>query len=156
MKHNRYKKAISFLAAFFLLISFFLGGCTNLQPLEPQQPQQPQPPTTPGKPTIPEPSSYTVTYSYSANGTEPVKLSANNLKLKVGQKLTLQPAQGVTQNTHFSSSGEYFFGDIMQQDTNQDNTKVIFTAIKPGKGKLQIIPNTNQTSRATDFWVTVE
>lgn len=144
MKLDSHKKAIGFLAALLLLISFCLGGCTNLQPLEPQ---------TPGKQTT-EPGSYTVTYSYGS--TDPVQLSANNLTLKVGQKLILQPAPGFSGSTRFASSGEYFFGDIMKQDPGQDSTKVTFTAIKPGKGKLQVIPNTDDTARATDLWVTVE
>jgi hypothetical protein len=151
MKFDRHKKAVGILLGLFLLISFCLAGCTNLQPTEPQSPI-PSPSPSPGKPTT-EPNNYTVTYSYGS--TDKVQLSANNLTLKVGQKLTLQPAPDLTTNTRFTSSGENFFGDVMQQDSGQNSTKVTFTAIKPGKGKLQIIPNTDDTARATDFWVTV-
>ncbi|WP_425058949.1 hypothetical protein [Sporomusa carbonis] len=123
-------------------------GCANLTPVEPQPS-----PTSPSKQTTEK--DVKVTYNY--NATDKVQLSANNIVLKVGQRLILEPAQGLTKNTRFSSSGEYFFGDIMQQETNQQETgRVIFIAKKPGKGKLQIIPNTNETARAVDLWVTVE
>lgn len=128
----------------------FLAGCANVNPTNPQTPY-PAPPAEPAK----QASQYKVTYHY--NDTDQVQLSANNFVLKVGDKLILQPAPGLTQNTHFTSSGEYFFGDIFKQDTDQkESGQVVFTAIKPGKGKLQIIPNSNDTARAADLWVTVQ
>ncbi|XEQ94700.1 hypothetical protein SCACP_35990 [Sporomusa carbonis] len=131
-----------------LSVMLLIVGCANLTPVEPQPS-----PTSPSKQTTEK--DVKVTYNY--NATDKVQLSANNIVLKVGQRLILEPAQGLTKNTRFSSSGEYFFGDIMQQETNQQETgRVIFIAKKPGKGKLQIIPNTNETARAVDLWVTVE
>ena len=139
---NHIKKAVLMISVSLLTI-LLLAGCTNLQPLEPQ---------TPGK-SVTETDTYTVTYNYGEN--DKVQLSANNLTLKVGQKLVLQPAPGLTKNTRFTSSGENFFGDVMQQDQQQTG-KAVFTAIKPGKGRLQIIPDTDKTDRATDLWVTVQ
>lgn len=135
-----------------IITCLFFSGCNNLNPVGPQQPSQPSPSyNTPSQ----QISDYTVVYNYT--DTSQVQLSANNLVLQVGQKLTLQPAPGLTTNTRFLSSGENFFGDIMQQETSQsDTTKAVFTAIKKGKGKLQVIPNTNDTARAVDLWVTVE
>lgn len=144
MRINKYCKTAVFLTALALSACLLVSGCTNLRPLEPQ---------SPGKQTG-EANNYVVTYNYGS--TDKVQLSANNLTLKVGQKLTLQPAPGLTQNTRFTSSGENFFGDVMQQDPGQDSSKATFTAIKPGKGRLQIIPNTDQVDRAVDLWVTVE
>jgi len=131
-----------------LLCSLLFCGCTNINPIDPQSPS-----------TIPTPKTdqvgdSIVTYNYGTTGN--VQLSANNLTLKVGQRLILEPATGLTNNTRFTSSGEYLFSDIMQQDLdekNQDN--VVFTAIKPGKGKLLIIPNSTETDRSVDLWVTV-
>lgn len=133
--------------------SLFLGGCTNnITPTDPQSPYSSTPPTKQANPI----ADVTVTYSYGDTGV--VQLSDNNLTLKVGQRLALQPAAGLTKSTRFlSSGGENFFGDIMKQDANQqDSTRATFTAINPGKGKLQIIPNNTETDRATDLWVTVQ
>lgn len=136
--------------AFSLLIlaTLLLAGCSNLTPLDPTSP--PKTPVEPGGT-----SPITVTYTYG--DTDKVQLSANNLVLKVGQKLILKPAPGLNKTTRFSSSGENFWGDIMKQEQTQpDSTTVEFTAIKPGKGRLQIIPNGTQTDRATDLWATVQ
>lgn len=134
--------------------SLLLSACTNLIPV---QPQQPQPPVTP-PPSSNQPSQitdYKVIYNY--NDTNKVQLSANDLVLKVGDKLTLVPAAGLTKSTRFRSAGEYFFGDIMeQQSTSPESGKVVFVAKKPGKGKLQIIPNNTEIDRATDLMVTVK
>ena len=158
------KKTIRFATVFLLLLfaaTVLLGGCSNLQPAERQPAQKtpapapapaPTPAPTPSQPT--ETVNYVVIYNYGSTGK--VELSANNLTLKIGQKLTLQPAKGLTQNTRFTSSGENFFGDVMRQEPEQSIGRAVFTAIKAGKGKLQIIPNTDETARATDFWVTVE
>jgi len=140
MKYYR-KKPILFIALAITVLLIITAGCVNnLRPLEPQ---------TPAKP-VEDTGNVTVTYN-----TGKVQLSKNDLVMKVGQKLTLQPAQGLTKNTRFTSSGENFFGDIMQQDTQQSD-KAVFTAIKSGKGRLQIIPNTDETDRAVDLWVTVQ
>jgi PBP1b-binding outer membrane lipoprotein LpoB len=145
-----YNNKVAAAAAILLLAgSVLLGGCSNINPVEPRPPYTlpPAPPT--------EAKDVKVTYNY--NATDKVQLSANNIVLKVGQKLILEPARGLTTNTRFTSSGEYFFADVMKQEGNaQANGKAIFIAEKPGKGKLQIIPNTNDTSRAIDFWVTVQ
>lgn len=132
----------------YAICFLIMPGClSNLNPVEPQQPSY----NTPAQ----QASDFTVVYNYTDTGK--VQLSANNLVMQVGQKLTLQPGPGLTSNTRFVSSGENFFGDIMQQENTQnDTTKAVFTAIKKGKGKLQIIPNTNETDRAEDLWVTVE
>jgi len=129
-----------------LLLSgmLLMSGCDQLTPIEPS-------PTSPAK----QLTDIVVTYNY--NDTDKVQLSNNDIVLKTGQKLVLQPAPGLTESTRFSSSGENFFGDIMKQETDQKETsKVVFTAIKPGRGSLQIIPNGTETDRATDLWVTVQ
>lgn len=136
------------------LLSFvlLLGGCTNINPTDPQQP--PYSPPSAGQPPQTG-GDVTVTYNY--NATDKVQLSANNIMLKTGQKLIIKPVRGLTENTRFTSSGENFFGDIMKQEENpQASGQVVFTAIKTGKGKLQIIPNTNDLDRAVDLWVTVQ
>ncbi|MEG6586072.1 hypothetical protein [Dendrosporobacter sp. 1207_IL3150] len=136
---------------FMLMLSVFLGGCSNVNPVDPQPPYS----TTPPANQPPQGNDVVVTYNYG--DTDKVQLSANNVVLKVGQKLILQPAQGLTKNTRFTSSGENFFGDVMKQEVSDNNSgKAVFTAIKAGKGKLQIIPNTTEVERAVDFWVTVQ
>lgn len=148
-----------------LLTLLLLGGCTNLTPTTPQQPTTPQPSSQPAPQSGSQPApipvkpltemtDFTVTYNY--NDTDKVQLSANNLVLKVGQKLTLQPAPGLTKNTRFISSGEYFIGNVMKQETaDTSSNTIVFTAINPGKGILQIIPDTDQTNRAADLSVTI-
>lgn len=147
MSNVNIKKLIHFTIGILLFGILFMSGCDNLRPIEP--PVTPNPPT---KQTAQ--NDLVITYNYG--DTDKVQLSANDIILKPGQKLVLQPAPGLTKSTRFTSSGEYFFGDIMKQETDQKEAgKVIFTAIKPGKGKLQIIPNNTETDRATELWVTV-
>jgi hypothetical protein len=149
----RYKaRWISIVALLFLLGGLGLAACSNnITPTNPQQPPYTTIPPDQG----PSGGNATVVYNYGDTG--PVQLSNNNLTLQVGQTLTLQPAPGLTKNTRFTSSGENFFGDIMQQQGDaQASGKAVFKAIKAGKGRLQIIPNTNETDRATDLWVTVQ
>lgn len=122
-------------------------GCDMFRPIEP-----PTAPTPPAEPSALK----DVVIAYNYNATDNVQLSANDVLLKVGQKLILQPAPGLAGETRFSSSGEHFFGEIMKQEPGQSIGKAVFTAIKPGKGKLQIIPNGTETDRATDLWVTVQ
>jgi hypothetical protein len=131
-----------------LILSLILVGCNNLRPINPQTQQ----PTTPPKQAT-DMNDITITYNYGDTG--PVQLSATDPTLKVGQRLVLQPAPGMSKNTRFVSSGENFFGDIMEQVGDQSGGKLIFVAKKPGRGRLQIIPNTNETNRATDLWATV-
>lgn len=134
-----------------LLGGILLSACANINPVDPQ-------PSYPGVPPGGQTGGgrdYVVTYNYGDSGQ--VQLSDNNIALSVGQRLVLQPAKGLTKKTRFTSSGEYFFGDIMQQQGDpQADGKAVFAAIKPGKGRLQIIPNTNETNRAVDLWVTVQ
>jgi len=138
-----------FFVGTLLLVVLLLGGCTNLTPVDPQPT-----PTIPPK-QVTEIADLKVTYNYSDTGK--VQLSANNLVLKVGQKLTLEPAPGLSTNTRFVSSGEYFIGNVMRQETDgAESNKVVFTAINPGKGILSVIPNTNETDRAVDLVVTVQ
>lgn len=137
-----------------VVFCFILASCTDVTPLTPQAPNATLPPTDkPGQVSGLE--DYIVTYNYSDTG--PVQLSENNISLKVGQKLILQPAAGFTGNTRFTSSGENFWGDIMQQQSAAQQTGTAqFTAIKAGKGKLTIIPNGTDTARAADLWATVQ
>lgn len=145
MKNTRSRFAV--LAAVVLVTgALLLGGCVNFVSTD-------SPATLPGGTPTPT-GGAKVVYNYGDTG--PVQLSANNIVLKVGEKLVLQPAAGLTKNTRFTSSGEYFFSDVMKQETQPDDGKLVFTAIKPGKGKLQIIPNSTETDRAVDLWVTVE
>lgn len=147
MKKANTKSIVHAAICIFLSGILLMCGCESLRPIEPQ------PPAPPAKQTAQ--NDFVITYNYG--DTDKVQLSANNIALKTGQKLVLQPAPGLTKNTRFLSSGENFIGDIMQQEPNQnDPGKVIFTAVKPGKGKLQIIPNGTETDRATDLWVTVQ
>ncbi|QDR82334.1 hypothetical protein [Sporomusa termitida] len=134
-----------------VLVGLLAAGCSNN--MTPVDPNGSAPPAAPS-PATPVPQEHKVTYNYGDTG--PIQLSANNLVLTVGQKLILAPAPGLTKNTRFISSGENFFGDIMQQEGDTGTGQVVFVAKKAGKGKLQIIPNTNETSRATDLWVTVQ
>ena len=121
-----------------------------MNPLTPETQQ----PASPAK-QISDTSDYTVTYTYTDIGK--VQLSANNVILKVGQKLILVPALNLTTNTRFTSSGADYIGDFLNQESSDQNSgKVIFTAIKPGKGKLQVVPNTSEVDRAADLWVTVQ
>jgi len=151
MKRIIHLKWIGFFVVILLSTILFLSGCTNMTPLDPQTS-----PNTPAK-SLTDGTDLKVTYSYNDSGTDKVQLSTNNLILKVGQKLILEPAPGLTTNTRFVSSGQYFFGTVMKQETSDGGgNRVVFTAIKPGKGILQIIPNTDQTDRAVDLSVTVQ
>lgn len=146
---NIRKQRINLIAVLGLILAFtlFLGGCSDVRPIDSQPPANP--------PVLGETDqSVRVTYNYGDNGE--VKLSANNITLKVGQQLILEPAAGLTKKTRFMSSGQFFFNDIMEQVKTQDQTKLIFVAKTAGKGKLQIIPNYTETERAKDFWVTVK
>lgn len=129
-----------------------ITGCDNFRRIEPRP--APTTPTTPAPPGKQPVQDFVVTYNY--NNTDKVQLSANDIVLQVGQRLILQPAPGLTGETRFTSSGEYFFGDIMQPVANQPSGKAVFTAIKPGKGRLQIIPNGTETGRASNLLVTVQ
>lgn len=151
MKKTCSRLLTSVTAILVLSLSLFIGGCDNLTPVEPQPP----PKTTTPTPSQPQGNDYVVTFNYGDTGN--VQLSANNLVLKVGQRLILTPAPGITKTTRFTSSGENFFGDIMKQETTPPGSvQTIFTAIKAGKGRLQIIPNGTEVDRATDLWVTVQ
>lgn len=152
MKNLTYKKIAPIVAILLLASGLFLNGCTNnITPTNPQS----FTPSTPIAHQLSPATDFTVTYNYGDTG--PVTLSANNLTLNVGQTLSLQPAAGLYKETHFTSSGENFFGDVMKQDVNQQDTgRAVFTAIKPGKGRLQIVPNAVETARAVDLWVTVQ
>ncbi|MBP2625346.1 MAG: hypothetical protein H6Q68_57 [Firmicutes bacterium] len=143
-------KWIKFFVGTLLSTILFLSGCTNnMTPVDPQPY-----PTNPAKP-VTEGTDIKVTYNYG--DTDKVQLSANDLILRVGQRLILEPAPGLSKNTRFVSSGEFFIGNVMKQEIDEKNSnRVVFTAIKAGKGVLQIIPNTNQTDRAVDLVVTVQ
>jgi hypothetical protein len=165
MKITQKKKWIIVVLGLCLSATLLLGGCTNVNPITPQQPAPTTPspsapalptPTAPADPTKPSNDMKDVTVIYNYTDTGKVQLSANNLSLKVGQRLILQPAKGLTKNTRFTSSGENFFSNVMKQETGPDSTKAVFTAIAPGKGRLSVIPNTTDIDRATDLWVTVQ
>lgn len=147
-----YSKIAQAITLLLLVSSLLIGGCaTDMTPVEPQNPTVPPSPANPNT-NVQE---YKVTYNYGDTG--PVQLSANNLVLKIGQKLILQPASGLTKNTRFTSGNDSFWGDVMQQEGEQSSTgQLVFVAKQAGKGKLQIIPNTTETARATDLWVTVQ
>ncbi|MDT8902710.1 hypothetical protein [Anaeroselena agilis] len=147
MNTMRTKKAASFFAVLLLSGTLLLGGCVNLT--------QTDSPSTPSVPSGPSTGAREVKVVYNYNDTDKVQLSGNDLVLKVGEKLVLQPAAGLTKNTRFKSAGKYFIGDIMKQETDQHG-KVVFTAVKAGKGQLQIIPDTDKEDRAVDLRVTVE
>lgn len=143
--HTKMYLILAIMMASLLLVT----ACSNLNPA------QPQTPVNPPAGQLEEIDGVRITYNY--DDTSKVQLSNNNVVLKVGQKLVLQPAPGLTKNTRFTSSGENFWGDVMTQDPSQPGSdRVTFTATKPGKGRLQIIPNTNDVNRATDLWVTVQ
>jgi len=145
------KQLLCATAILLLVGSLFVGGCANTNPIVPQSP--PAAPSPAAQPS--QTNDITVMYNYS--DTSKVQLSANNISLTVGQKLILQPAPGLTIVTRFTSSGDSFFGDVMKQEVDpKDTSKVVFTAIKPGKGRLQVIPNTSDTDRAVDLLVTVQ
>ena len=145
------KKIVQVATLLFLISSLLLGGCSDMTPVEPQNPTVPP---SPAKQTTTV-QDHTVTYNYGDTG--PVQLSANNLELNVGQKLILQPAPGLTKNTRFTSGSPNFWGDVMQQEGDQTSSgQLTFSAKNAGKGKLQIIPNSTETDRATDLWVTVK
>lgn len=137
----------SFFAVLLLSGTLLLGGCVNLT--------QTGSPSTPSAPSGPSTGAGEVKVVYNYNDTDKVQLSSNDIVLKVGEKLILQPAAGLTKNTRFTSAGKHFIGDIMKQETGQDG-RVVFTAVKAGKGQLQIIPDTDKVDRATDLRVTVE
>lgn len=141
------RKKTSFLAVLMLSGALLLGGCVNLT--------QTGSPSAPSAPSGPSTGAGEVKVVYNYNDTDKVQLSANDLVLKVGEKLILQPAAGLTKNTRFKSAGKHFIGDIMKQETGQDG-RVVFTAVKAGKGQLQVIPDTDKEDRATDLRVTVE
>ncbi|WP_371367245.1 hypothetical protein SRRS_12810 [Sporomusa rhizae] len=145
-------KNIFILTAILLLSgSILLGGCANN--LTPVEPQSPPPAVTP---PAGQPPAKDVVVTYNYKDAEPVQLSANNITLKVGQRIVLSPAPGLTKTTRFTSSGENFWGDIMKSEVDpQESGQAIFSAIKPGKGKLKVIPNSTDTDHATDLWVTV-
>lgn len=111
--------------------------------------------TSPGTPPSKQynENEFKVTYNYGDTG--PVQLSNNNIVMKVGQKLILEPVPGLSKTTRFSSSGESYIGNIMEKQEEQNTGRVVFTATKAGKGKIQIIPNTTEVNRATDLLVTV-
>ena len=132
--------------SFVLAFTLFLGGCSNVRPIDSQT----------STPPVLGQSDKAVKVTYSYNDSGEVKLSANNISLKVGQQLLLEPAVGLSKKTRFMSSGENFFSDVMEQVKTQDETKLVFVAKAPGKGKLQIIPNYTEVERAIDFWVTVQ
>lgn len=145
-------KNIFILTAILLLSgSLLLGGCdNNLTPVEPQTP--PRSVTPPAG----QPQTKDVVVTYNYKDAETVQLSDNNITLKVGHRIVLSPAPGLTKTTRFTSSGENFWGDIMKQEVDpQESGQAIFSAYKPGKGRLQIIPNSTDTAHATDLWVTV-
>lgn len=173
MKNVYSKQLIPIILILLLSGGLLLNGCTNnLTPTDPQSPSPSSPsnPSTPSSPPNPSNASnlsnppaqqlnqitdFTVTYNYGDTGA--VQLSANNLMLKVGQTLSLEPAPGLYKGTRFASSGDNLFSNVMKQDVNQpDSGKAVFIAITPGKGRLQIIPNGNETARAVDLWVTVQ
>jgi len=149
MKTNRTRKIWGTAVVLLLSISLILVGCSNnMTPLDQNQ-------TTPGNPPSKQYNENEMKVTYNYGDTDQVQLSNNNIVMKVGQKLILEPAPGLTKTTRFSSSGENFIGDIMEKQEEQNTGRVVFTATKPGKGKIQIIPNTTEVNRAVDLWVTV-
>lgn len=146
MKIRNQRTTLAATVGLILAVSLFLSGCSDVRPIDSKEP------TSPG--AVQSVSAVKVIYNYSNTGE--VQLSANNVTLRVGQQLILQPAAGLTKKTRFMSSGEAFFNNVMELVKTQDDTKLTFVAKAPGKGKLQIIPNYTETNRAVDFWVTVQ
>ena len=151
MKTIRARKATSIIAVLLLSAALLLGGCVNLT-------QTGAPSTGPsGGSSGPATGSRDAKVIYNYTDSGKVQLSANNLVLSVGDRLILQPAPGLTKNTRFKSTGKYFIGDVMKQEEDKPHSgQVVFTAVKPGKGQLQVIPDTDKTDRAVDLWVTVQ
>lgn len=147
MKHTITWRTLAAAAA--LGIMLLLNGC-NLTPTD-QKPYSLMPSTD----STVTADAVTVTYSYT--DTSSVQLSANPVTLKTGQKLVLEPAPGFSGRTRFVSSGEGYIGSVMRQEADPNpSTHVVFTAIKPGTGKLQIIPNMTETERAVNLTITVQ
>ena len=147
MRSRFHRAQLPVILALLVSLSLVLSAC-NLTPTE----QSP----SPNVPKAAEnASAVTVAYSYGATGS--VQLSANPVILKVGQKLILEPGAGTTGRTRFVSSGASYVGAILQQETDPSiTTRVIFTAVKPGTGELQVIPNMTETERATTLTITVK
>ncbi|MDD4601039.1 MAG: hypothetical protein PHQ46_08295 [Negativicutes bacterium] len=143
MKIMHSKRFLRLAAVLLLSCSLFLGGCTNNM-----TPVNPTPGESPSKQY--NENEFKVTYNYGDTG--PVQLSNNNIVMKIGEKLILEPAPGLTKTTRFSSSGENYIGNTMEKNEEKDTGRVVFTATKPGKGKIQIIPNTTDLDRAVDLW----
>ncbi|SEP22807.1 hypothetical protein [Propionispora vibrioides] len=141
-------------AIVLLTVLLFAGGCTDINPIDQTSPSSPSP--TPKPPSqVVTPAEVKVIYKYGDTG--PVQLTNANVTLKPGQKLILEPAAGLTKNTRFRSSGDTYIGDIVKQEQEgKDAGRVVFTALKAGKGKLQIIPNSTEENRAADLWITVQ
>ena len=138
------KTQITLIAAVLLLLSgLVLSSCTNLTPLTP---------VAPNSSLLSGEQDYTVTYNYSDDG--PIKLSANNIVLATGKRLILQPASSALGGKlRFISTGNV----MKQEGDTQKAGQTVFTAIKPGKGKVQIIPTTTRANnRAIDLLVTVK
>lgn len=147
MKSNRFKYFICIVVILaFPVYSLILAGCTNnMTPVNP----------TPSIPPSRQFNENEIKVVYNYDNTNKVQLSNNNLMLKIGQKLILEPAQGLTKITKFSSAGETFIGNIMERQEEQSTGRVVFIATKPGKGMIKIIPNQTEVDRATELWVTV-
>ncbi len=151
MKTIRAIKATTIIAVLLLSGALLLGGCVNLT-----QTGAPSPSPSNGS-SGPATGAKDAKVVYNYNDTDKVQLSDNNIVLKVGDRLVLQAAPGLTKNTRFKSEGKYFIGGIMKQEPVQPNSgQVVFTAVKPGKGQLQVIPDTDKADRAVDLWVTVQ
>ncbi len=151
MKNIRAIKATSVIAVLLLSATLLLGGCVNLT-----QTGAPSAGSSSGS-TAPSAGSKDMKVVYNYGDTDKVRLSDNNIVLSVGDRLVLQAAPGLYKNTRFKSEGKYFIGGIMKQEPQQPNSgQVVFTAVKPGKGQLQVIPDTDKTDRAVDLWVIVQ
>lgn len=135
--------------AILLTLSLALMACGNLTPTEQQTPSPAAPQATDNASTI------TVTYTYGPTGN--VQLSANPVMLRVGQKLIIEAGGGTTGRTRFTSSGSTYVGTFLQQETDPNvTTRVVFDAVKPGTGELQVIPNMTETDRAATLTITVK
>ena len=134
--------------AILLSLSLALTACGNLTPTE-QTPSPTAPQATDNASTV------TVTYTYGPTGN--VQLSANPVMLRVGQKLVIEAGGGTTGRTRFTSSGATYVGTFLQQETDPNvTTRVVFDAVKPGTGELQVIPNMTETDRAATLTITVK